>query len=565
MKKIKKLNKITKMLLLFLFILTLFRVYLAIKTPLFIQADAGYDDFLFIKYTLSLLKFNWLGPFSVMILAKGCSFSIFLAVNYILGIPYSFALISTYIFSIMTFIFAIKKLINNRLFLSGLYIFLLFSPVMFHTENIQKVYRGGVIVAFSLLIIATIIGIYTRYKNLKKLTLWSILSALSLSFFWFLKEDSIWIIPFVLGGITVTIVNIIREKETKKNKSKKIFIVLIPLLFLTISNFLYSSINYIKYGEFTVTDRSGTYFKKVLGDILLIEDKKDIDNIWITKEMLYKAIDASPTLNSIRNEFDNMYKKDSFAVLSNGEIEGYMIFWTIKDSISKAGLYDQGGKKVNKFYRKIDKELKNAFNKNKLQKSKDIYLTSVAKGLSNKDIEYFKNRTGESINMLVTYNQHDLGVYTATGSNSDIALMQHLTNSQIVWKESTNIEPFKIIVNLSNKIVLIYQKTGWIFFYLGIIGNGILILKSIVELVKKKHNNIPMLLIVLGMMVTIIILLFIVLYFCRFLSIRKVYDYTCGIIPIIQILEIIGIYYLLNQINIILKSNKTLKKNHYNI
>ena len=167
--------------------------------------------------------------------------------------------------------------------------------------------------------------------------------------------------------------------------------------------------------------------------------------------------------------------------------------------------------------------------------------------------------------MLVTYNQHDLGVYTATGSNSDIALMQHLTNSQIVWKESTNIEPFKIIVNLSNKIVLIYQKTGWIFFYLGIIGNGILILKSIVELVKKKHNNIPMLLIVLGMMVTIIILLFIVLYFCRFLSIRKVYDYTCGIIPIIQILEIIGIYYLLNQINIILKSNKTLKKNHYNI
>ena len=116
MKKIKK----NKVLFSILVIATFIRIYMAVKTPLFIQADADYDDFLFIKYALSILRGEWLGPFSVVTLAKGCSFSLFIVGSYLLGIPYSLSLILIYIFAISVFIIAFKKLIKNKYMLSFL-------------------------------------------------------------------------------------------------------------------------------------------------------------------------------------------------------------------------------------------------------------------------------------------------------------------------------------------------------------------------------------------------------------------------------------------------------------
>ena len=87
MKKIKEFVIKNKIFSILLFILTIFRIYLAVKIPLFIQADALYDDFLFIKYADSLLHGNWLGDYGYTTLAKSPSFSIFIAFTSLLGIP----------------------------------------------------------------------------------------------------------------------------------------------------------------------------------------------------------------------------------------------------------------------------------------------------------------------------------------------------------------------------------------------------------------------------------------------------------------------------------------------
>ena len=47
---------------------------------------------------------------------------------------------------------------------------------MFHIENVQKIYRGGAIVVFSLLVIAAIIGIYNnKNEKIKKIAVYSII------------------------------------------------------------------------------------------------------------------------------------------------------------------------------------------------------------------------------------------------------------------------------------------------------------------------------------------------------------------------------------------------------
>ena len=69
-------------------LLTGIRFYLGIKTPVYLQADAAMDDFLYIQYAAHILEGKWLGDFSSLVLLKTASPAVLLAVNYVLGISY---------------------------------------------------------------------------------------------------------------------------------------------------------------------------------------------------------------------------------------------------------------------------------------------------------------------------------------------------------------------------------------------------------------------------------------------------------------------------------------------
>lgn len=562
--KIKRINITDKVLIIILILATIFRIWLAIKIPLYAQAGADFDDFLYTKYAVSHIKGDWLGEFEVKTLAKGASFSIFIAATYLSGIPYSVALISVYILASIIFIIAIRKYINNKWFLCILYLMLLFSPVMFHIENTQKIYRGGLIVAFSLLTIGSIIGLFgTKNGSRKDALKWSLLSGFSLSFFWFIKEDSIWIMPFVLGVIGSIIIYYIIKRKTIKNIISRSIIVTLPIIILLLSNITYCTINYLKYGEYTVTDRNGTYFKNVINDLLLIKDEKK-DNIWITKNMMYKAIEVSPTLKTIEKEIDNMYV-NSWALVDGGEIEGDIIFWIIKETVNDAGVYSNGGKYVNDFYKKIHEELKTAFEEGKLEKNEAIYLSPVANGFKLNEFKYFYDTTKEAIPMLITYDRNETSVNVATGDLNKIILMQNLANSYVILPNTDEslLKPFYYVVSIANIIVNIYQKTGVLVFGLGILGLIVLVIRTIIELARKNYKNLEISLIVLYLIATAFVLLFGVEWFCNAFGnssiLGHIYNYTCGIIPIMQILEIIGIYYLCQSIYMIAthKKNKT--------
>lgn len=196
-------------------VLTLFRIWLGMKTPLLLQADATCDDFLLVQYAVNMLTGNWLGNFESLTFAKSASFPAVVALGYLCGIPYSAGLIVSYVFAVALLCIALFRLIPDRRFTVLTYLFLLYSPVMFHEENTQKLYRGGYIIVFSLISIAAVIGIYSNIVQ-KETTLlkWSLCSAVSLPVFWFMKEDSIWILPFVLCGLTCGAVRLFLTRKT---------------------------------------------------------------------------------------------------------------------------------------------------------------------------------------------------------------------------------------------------------------------------------------------------------------------------------------------------------------
>lgn len=75
MKKISKNNII----FIILVVLTLIRLWLGVRTPLLLQADARYDDFLFVRYAEELLNGNWLGNDSLLFLQLSYSLLLLLS------------------------------------------------------------------------------------------------------------------------------------------------------------------------------------------------------------------------------------------------------------------------------------------------------------------------------------------------------------------------------------------------------------------------------------------------------------------------------------------------------
>ena len=117
MNKIKKMNKVEKSLLIVAILLTVFRIYIAGKIPMFMQGSAMCDDELLVNYAIGILKGHWLGSFNFLTYAKTAGFAIFLVIQFLSGIPYQIFLIGIYILSVLTFIKAISKIINNYYFL----------------------------------------------------------------------------------------------------------------------------------------------------------------------------------------------------------------------------------------------------------------------------------------------------------------------------------------------------------------------------------------------------------------------------------------------------------------
>ena len=527
--------------------LTIFRIMIAAKVPLQLQADAMYDDFLFVKYAKSLMTFDWLGNFGYLTLAKGISFSLFLVFNYLIGIPYSISLVFIFIFSIVLFIYTIRKIISNKWFLSFLYIFLLYTPVMLHGENVQKVYRGGLLISVSLIVISCIIGLYITINNKNKNRLfYSVLLCISLPFFWYLKEDSIWILPFLSMALLLTLIKIIKSKELVK---KKLVISFLPVLVLVITSLGYKTINYIKYKEFAVTDRNGTYYKEVISDLIQIDGKNRNKDYWLTRDMLDKAYENSETLSSLREAMNRRYE---IWADDNGEIHGDIIFWVIKEAANDIGVYSNTGKETNEFYKKIYNELEEAYSNNKLKKNNDIYISKVVKGITFDELPEYFHFLIESKNALITHSQFDLGLYPSTGDKDSLAFFKEITMAKTVDKD-INQNIYKLdnyFIKICKLIANIYGKLGYILYYTTIVSLIIMTVKYIHNLIKKKKDELfsSVYLITIGLFLTCFVQLFGTTYFGRFLSIRKMYDYSSIIYPLFQIVEAICIYLIVKNI-----------------
>lgn len=552
-------TKTYKTLYIILGVATIFRVFLQMKIPLYMQAGAGYDDYLLVRYASSLLAGEWLGTFDCLTLVKTISYSVYLAINFLLGIPYPMALIVFYIFAVYLLVKVMGDYIQNIYVRAFFYLFLLYSPVMLHQENVQKIYRGGVMVCASIVVFAAFIGIYNnRYKSKRKMLLYSALASIILPFFYYLKEDGIWILPFCIVASAITVICLTIFKRDKFF-IMRIIIVVFPFCTFSLTSVVYRAVNNYYYKANMIVDRSMSCFSHFLSDLIQIEDGNTNPDVWVTYDAVYMAMDESPTFNSYRSDFDALITVKDFGETESG-FTGDFYIWNLRNLFNETGLYQGNMENAELLYRQIHQELTDAFDEGRLQRKKMFYPSSISKGIAKEDITYFVNAFREDMKLLATYSENTLSIDHAYGEVDKIQEMSELTISPAIWPNTAeNIEKsiLQKFVDWANKIVSIYQKTGKTFLLLGAFGLIILSVKMICGIINKSWNYISLWLITFGMLAVGGINFFGVQWFTRFLSTRKFYDYACCVLPVMQIIELIGIYMVYLLIKTVIKQSKT--------
>ena len=375
--------------------------------------NAGYDDYLMLRMAYGLLDANWLGPYMMETLTKGISYAVFLATAKFLNLPYGVLWWFLMCASCLLFCLAVREKIKDIKILAIIYVFLLFSPVGFSSDISMRFYRNVLIPWVALIIVSCVIAVFfRRNKGIEHCLPWIFTLSFALPFFWYIREDSLWILPFVVFGLGATGLSwVITKKENKRPYIKYTVLLIIPFICLFATTTAIKTANFNRYGLYTTNDRTGEACGEMMSLLYRIDDgnPNPDPNVWLSNEALALALDASPTLASLP-ELQNIWTIEK---RGDDVIQGDIVEWALRIATERAGYY-QSPSKADAFYAKVNDELKAAFNDGRLKVRPALYISSQMKGLQASDFIRSAKKFAEVIPQFLLFRHCEMLVdYTA--------------------------------------------------------------------------------------------------------------------------------------------------------
>ena len=439
---------------------TVFRIFLFARMPIDGLGDTLYDDLLLLRHGESMAGGNWLGDYTNLTLVKGIMFPAFIAFCNKFFIPYLLGMGLLYTAAAASFVLAVRHFIKNRYVLAAAYLFLLYSPSMLSGGTGQRAYNLALVPAAVLLTVSGLTGMFLRRDEaFKKFLPWSILASLGTVFFWHLRDDSVWLLPFIAGASLITLVYAIKRCDAWGRRLLRAAVAILPVISLFAGNLVISAVNYKEYGVFAVNDRSGTYFADFISDLLRIEAEEAADTVWISQDAVNKALEVSPSLSKMSFQIKEMFES---GWASGGEINGDLIVWTLRDAAAQAGFY-KDAVTANEYFRDVHEEISLAFEDGRLAKKDAIYLSNLSDGfVISEDLPELLSFMGEDFKMLSCYEKSETAAYTGSGNWYQRRYIEAMTGANIVYNDVyMNIKGWVILKeNGKDKTITLTDEQG---------------------------------------------------------------------------------------------------------
>ena len=525
-----------------------------------IDLNSFFDSRLQVSAAIKILSGRWLGDYDKFILCKNIAYPLFIVALNLLHLSYPDGFCIFVCFTCFLFVRSLKPIIKNSLIQKIIFVLVLYNPVGLSFQAIPF-YRNAVQPWATLIIISCLLAIYLR-RNEKtiKLVPWALTGMFFSGFFWNLREDSVWLMPFLLVGSIVALIHFIIQNKKVKSSICFGLILLMPFVGIVLWNNIISGINYKYYGIYATNDRTKTYSAKVLGLLIKIDDGENSDSdVWVTTKAIEKAAEASPTFASL-----NLISFEQWP-----QIGDYSI-WALRDATYYRG-YFRDAKSTDDIYKKVYEELKQAFKDGRLQKRKGIQLSNtsgiytVDKLLQNNSMAFklftkhlfYKEYIITEIEPILNANREaDFTLYESILGvklrRTEPEMDKIEADITVKYQNDTVIKSLYHNMFLVNIIVNIYNFTSpilFVFAFIGFILLGIDIFKN------KKHDSykVEIFIFLIGLLLLCYSNSYLVCLWARNFYITNIDDniytsYTTAQTLILCCFEIIGVYICVQKI-----------------
>ncbi|MCO4589851.1 hypothetical protein Si069_00415 [Streptococcus infantarius subsp. infantarius] len=532
-----------------LFVISLYRLKLLKESSWELILSTGYDDIMQMKNAVTMTAGDWLGgSYFYTSMAKNVGYPLFLAIGQWLNISYGFLYGAVIIFASLIFVKAISPIFSSRKLLLLMYVIILFAPI--NHEAFYRIYRNALVPWIFLLVLSCMIALFIRHKEkVSKQIPWSIGAMASIMYFWILREDSIWIFPFVFtASIMIIIVNLPLVWSHRREFIHKTLLALLPLSGIIAVSIITSAINYSHYGIWAMNDRTQTYAPKAMSLIYRIDDGRTKDkDVWASRESMRLAINESPTLRKIGDRVLASY--NLWAGGEELELKGDISQWSLRFAVEEEGYYHGNARKTNTFYKKVYEELTEAFRSGKLHKKSGIYLSSqtgafhisdflqstyMALALSRKISNYCNTQVSDRYLIYQDFSETDLTFFENILNTDLPRTSNQLTNLDVNKKYNDydlNLTTFNNISQKNNEYILlnrkkaqkkenliaiIYQMFSYICLPLSFLGYYFLILDIVQQ--RNLQQSITLFLIMTGAALSAFLNIFLVCLFSRWIT-----------------------------------------------
>lgn len=537
-------------------IVSILRILLVYDMPIVANVELGIDDMLMINIVENLVKGNWVGTYGSVTISKGLTFPLLLAFCYYIKLDYITMMTLLYVIACLALTYVISKKIKNKVFLLLFYTVTLFVPIMYTYQVMQRVYRNAIVPSLSIMIIAGYVYMFFTINNqgLKKKIFVSILTGIVLALFWYTREDSIWMLPFIIFmSISTIISSILKNKRINKEFFKVMLILIIPI---TIT-FAYKNVlcyqNYNHFGVYSVYNNE-TY-NKAMKSLKKVKKYNYYENIDFTTEKLRRVSEVTCLENIYPRLVELIYGYsliDSTPI--DGEVANGWFPWPLKASLEEAGYY-LDAQRTNNFFNTLNIQIEEALANGTLEREdvKTDIVFNIKKVLKT-TIEVFKAILNyydiafesEKIEYKAGYEEcyQNYAKYTKNKfllvDIDDGKDIYHFDNME---KYAESIETR---VNIINKLYDIYKIISNVMLVAGFVLYIIYSINTLIKVLKKKYDNLEIWVTISGILGAMLTLIFGIAYETSFNANVITAMYLSAVYPLIIIFGMIMIYFAVN-------------------
>ena len=333
-----------------------------------------HDDRLFMNQGRSIFAGDWLGPFHEITLAKGPTFSVFLALSAASGWPLQFNILLFHGLACLVFVGAVSPWIVKPAWRILLFSLLLFDPFSMSAELIGRVLRSSIHPALTLLTFAGLLGMVTRAdRTWLKLLPWTLLAGLAGAAFWYSREEGIWAVPSAL--LLTGTATWLAWRGRGARWAPLLLVLVLPVTVFWTAKTTVRAINHHYYGVWIGVDVLEGAFPDAYGAILRVENPDPLGGVpatRATRELIYAQ---SPTFALLREQMEGaMQEKWAFAgwhrqpphERSETEIRGGWFPWALREAAARAGYYETA-EQAETLWRSIAEEINTAVDEGRLR------------------------------------------------------------------------------------------------------------------------------------------------------------------------------------------------------